>query len=135
MTNNAAAPSRSSTGRAALVAALVATLAITACSDEDRRELGAQDAQESLERWVEQAVAARGMALDGDLSCTAAIADDSVVTSSCDGTTTSGTAVTGTFDGTADVSDGAETCAVHLIVSVADDIVADEPAVDCFDVG
>lgn len=136
MTHTAAAPSLPSTRRRVLLPVVVAALAITAaCSDEDRRELGAQDAEESLQGRVQQALAGQGLELDGDLSCAATITSDDVVASSCDGTTTSGAPVTGSYEGTADVSAGAETCAVRLVVLVAAEPVLDEPGVDCFDMG
>jgi hypothetical protein len=51
---------------------------------------------------------------------------------SCSGVDASGAAVTGTFDGTADVD--AESCTAHLVVSIDDRAVVDQPDINCFEV-
>ena len=81
---------------------------------------------------VEQVADAQGLEIDGDLTCTAAITADSALTASCDGTTSSGAAVSGTFEGTADLEADPESCTAQLIVLVDQASVADESDVDCF---
>ncbi len=113
---------------------IVAALTVVAgCSDEQRRDLGEEDARDALVAQVEQVVADQGLELDGDLDCTANIDETSAVTSSCTGTATSGAVVGGTFTGTADVD--AETCTAQLVVEIDSEQVADDPDVDCFDGG
>ena len=102
------------------------------CSDEQRRDLGEEDIRQSLTDHVEQVAGDQGVELDGDLTCTADITADSALNASCDGTTSSGAAVTGTFDGTADMETDPEVCTAHLVVLVDQASVADETDVDCF---
>ncbi|MET0909141.1 MAG: hypothetical protein ABWZ99_06700 [Ilumatobacteraceae bacterium] len=104
----------------------------TGCSDEQRRDLGEEDIRQSLTEHVEQVADAQGLEIDGDLTCTADITAESALTASCDGTTSSGAAVSGTFEGTADMETDAEVCTAQLIVLVDQASVADEPDVDCF---
>ncbi len=119
--------------RLATVTILAALTVVAGCSDEQRRDLGEEDARDALVAQVEQVVADQGLELDGDLDCTANIDEASAVTSSCTGTTTSGATVSGTFTGTADVD--AETCTAQLAVEIDGKSVADEPDVNCFDGG
>jgi hypothetical protein len=116
-----------------VLAVLALAVGATACSADQKRGLGEVDARDALSGQVEQVVTDQGSDVDGDLSCTATIGSDGAVTSTCTGTTTSGAAVTGTFTGTADID--AETCTAQLDVEIDGATVADEPDVDCFDVG
>ena len=111
--------------------AAVAVVALAAgCSDEQRRDLGEEDARDTLSARVEQVLDEQGLELDGDLDCTADLAEDGTATANCTGTDTAGAAVVGTFVGTADVE--AETCTAQLVVTVADASVAEVTDVDCF---
>jgi len=123
-----------SSRRAGLLALVtVGLLALPAgCSDEQRRDLGEEDIRQSLTEHVEQAADDEGVDIDGDLTCTADITDQSTLTASCDGTTTTGVAVVGTFEGHADLEADPEVCAAHLVVVVDQAAVADEADVDCF---
>jgi hypothetical protein len=67
--------------------------------------------------------------LDGELDCSADIADDGAVTGTCTGTTDAGDSITSTLDGTVDV-DEAE-CTSSVTVSVAGEVVADDADFDC----
>jgi hypothetical protein len=117
--------------RAALGALAIASLGIVgACSDEQRRSLGEEDARASLSSRTSAAADAAGGSLDGDLDCTASIDTSGVVTAACAGSTATGDAVTGDYTGTADVD--AETCEARLVVTVAGQPVTDEAVVDCF---
>jgi hypothetical protein len=133
-TNLPAAPaSRPAVRRVGLVALVAAALSVVACTSEQRRDLGEEDTRDALTSRVEQVVADQGLELDGDLTCTATITTDGVVTTSCDGTTTSGALVAATFDGTADVDE--ETCSAQLVVQIDGAPAVDEADVDCFDAG
>ena len=111
--------------------AVVAVVALAVgCNEEDRRELGEEDARDALSAQVEQVLDEQGLELDGDLDCTADVAEDGTATANCTGTDADGAAVVGTFAGTADVD--AETCNAQLVVTVADAAVAEVADVDCF---
>lgn len=116
----------------AVLTAVIVTVGAAACSEEQRRDLGEVDIRETLADHVEQVVENQELALDGDLDCTADIADDDLaVTSSCTGETSSGLTVSGSFTGSADVE--AEECTAALAVTIGDEAVADESGVDCFE--
>jgi hypothetical protein len=124
-------PSSTTARRAAIGALAIASLTLVgACSDEQRRSLGEEDARASLSSRTGAAADAAGGSVDGDLDCTASIDTSGEVTAACTGTTVTGDAVTGDFTGTADVD--AETCEARLVVTVAGQPVTDEAAVDCF---
>jgi len=111
----------------------VGLLAIAAgCSEEQRRDLGEEDIRQSLGEHVEQVVDGQGLEIDGDLTCHADITESSTLTASCDGTTSTGAAIVGTFEGAADMETDPEVCAAHLVVLVDQTSVADEADVDCF---
>ncbi|MET0325549.1 MAG: hypothetical protein ABW219_10025 [Ilumatobacteraceae bacterium] len=111
----------------------VGLLAIAAgCSEEQRRDLGEEDIRRSLTEHVEQVADDRGLDIDGDLTCTADITEQSTLTASCDGITSTGVAIVGSFEGTADMEDDPEVCTAHLVVLVDEASVADEADVDCF---
>lgn len=125
---------RRSTWTAALGALAAGVLALgTACTDEQRRSLGEEDVRTSLAAQVGAAVESAGLALDGDLDCHAAIDVVGNVTAGCTGTTETGDAVSGAYNGTGDVD--AETCTAHMVTTIADERVSDEPDVECFEAG
>ncbi len=114
------------------LAPLAAAVLAVGCTADQRRGLGEEDARDALTMQVERAVADRGLELDGDLACRAALAVDSALTAECAGLTVSGVVVAGSFDGTADVD--AESCSVRLVVEIDETPVVERPQVDCFDV-
>jgi hypothetical protein len=116
----------------ALFGAAVAMLGVAACTDEQRQALGEEDLRDSLRGRIVDVLEGDDLELDGDLLCVAAIADGSAATAGCEGTTTSGAAVAGTYDGTADID--AETCTARFDVVVDGAAIAGEDDVDCFDV-
>jgi hypothetical protein len=114
--------------------AMLLVLVVTAgCSDEQRRDLGEQDVRDALAGRIETTLEDRGLAVDGDLDCTSQIGGDGTLTASCTGTVAPEGTVSGSFAGTGDVD--AETCDAQLVVELDEDVVAEEPDVDCFDVG
>jgi len=119
-------------GLLALVSVGLLAIAAVGCSDEQRRDLGEEDVRQSLTEHVEQVAGDQDLEIDGDLTCTADITDGSTLTASCDGTTSTGGAIVGTFDGSADMETDPEVCTAHLVVLVDQASVADEADVDCF---
>jgi hypothetical protein len=116
--------------RALIAMSAVVVLATTGCSKEQRRDLGEEDVKVVLEGKVETAVEDKDLAVDGNLSCRADLDAEPKVTASCTGTTESGEAINGSFDGTADVNDAK--CTATLKVDIGGKEVVNEPAVDCF---
>jgi hypothetical protein len=108
--------------------AVAIAIAATACTDSDRRELGAEDVRDSLRAAAERVV---DTGIDGDLDCTSTIAANGAVAGSCTGTTDDGKAVEAVFAGTADVDE--EHCSADLTVSVGGEQQAHETATNCFD--
>ena len=100
-----------------------------ACSDEQRRSLGEEDARASLSDQTGAAVDATGGALDGDLDCTASIDASGVATAVCTGTTATGDAVAGDDRGP---QTWMPRRAARLVVTIAGQPVIDEVVVDCF---
>jgi hypothetical protein len=103
---------------------------VAACTDEDKRELGEVDVRDSLSMRIDGALVAEGLAIEGDLDCSATITADGTVSSTCSGTATSGVGVNGAYRGAADID--AERCTADLTISVDDTVVASDPGVDCF---
>jgi hypothetical protein len=102
--------------RALIAISAVVVLASTGCSKEQRRDLGEEDVKVVLEGKVEKAVEDKDLAVDGNSSCRADLDAEPKVTASCKGTTESGEAIDGTFDGTADVNDAK--CTPNLKVDI-----------------
>ena len=105
-------------------------LALGACTDEQRRELGEIDVRDELHDRVEQAADNSGQTIRGDLECDSSITETGQVTASCVGVTDLGDDVAGSFEGTADVED--ERCEATLVINVGDDAVVTEPDASCF---
>jgi hypothetical protein len=104
----------------------------SACSDEQKKDLGEIDVRESLDQKTQDAVDDAGENVDGDLECTADLDTEPNVTASCTGTTENGQAVASTYSGgTADIGDAK--CRAALTVEIAGKAVKDEPEADCFD--
>lgn len=83
----------------------------------------------SLEQKTEDALEDADIELDGSLSCSADIADDSTVTGSCTGTDTEGEEIASSYDGTIDV-DKAECTATFTVMRGAETVVTEDD-VDC----
>lgn len=123
-------PARSRPLLAFAAGSVVLLLALTGCSNEQRRDLGEIDVRDALHGEVERAVADNDLDVDGDLDCTSDIAADSKVVASCAGTLTSGEAINGTFAGMADVE--AEQCSALLVITVGGAEIVNDPDAECF---
>jgi hypothetical protein len=114
---------------ALLVGVIALAFAGVSCSEEQRRDVEGAAVVTVLEERTLDVLDEQNVDLDGELDCSADIADDGVVTGTCTGTTDAGDSVTSTLDGSVDV-DEAE-CSSSVTISVADEVVADDADFDC----
>lgn len=121
---------RTLTVRSALAVGVLA-VALISCSEEQRRDIEGATVSAELKADTESALDSRNIDLDGELDCSADIADDGRVTGTCDGTDDDGNAVSSSIEGTVDV-DEAE-CESVLTVTVAGDVVLEDTDHDCLD--
>lgn len=115
---------------ALLTIAAVAAMLMVGCSAEQRRDLGEADVMLSLQTEIEDVLDDNNLELDGDMACTSDLDSEPNVAATCEGTTTSGKAFSGTYDGAADVDD--IECSVELTIVIAGSQVVNESNVNCF---
>jgi hypothetical protein len=114
---------------ALFIAVITLAFAGVSCSEEQQRDIEGAAVVTVLEERTLDVLDEQNIDLDGELDCSADIAEDGAVTGTCTGTTDAGDSVTSTLDGTIDV-DQAE-CASSVTVSVAGEVVADDADFDC----
>jgi hypothetical protein len=114
---------------ALLVGVIALAFAGASCSEEQQRDIEGAAVVTVLEERTLDVLDEQNIDLDGELDCSADIADDGAVTGTCTGTTDAGDSITSTLDGTVDV-DEAE-CTSSVTVSVAGEVVADDADFDC----
>jgi hypothetical protein len=114
---------------ALLVGVIALAFAGVSCSEEQQRDIEGAAVVTVLEERTLDVLDEQNIDLDGELDCSADIAEDGAVTGTCTGTTDAGDSVTSALDGTVDV-DEAE-CASSVTVSVAGEVVADDADFDC----
>jgi hypothetical protein len=104
-------------------------LAGVSCSDEQQRDIEGAAVVPVLEERTLDVLDEQNIDLDGDLVCSADIADDGAVTGTCTGTTNAGDSITSTLDGTVIVEDAE--CTSSVAVVVAGEVIAEDSDFDC----
>jgi hypothetical protein len=133
--NNVELPSllRTMNGRRRLAAPLVGVIVLAfagvSCSEEQQRDVEGAAVVTVLEERTLDVLDEQNVDLDGELDCSADIADDGAVTGTCTGTTDAGDPVTATLDGTVEVEDAE--CSSSVTVSVAGEVIAEDADFDC----
>lgn len=112
------------------ISIVAALLAITACTEEQRRDVEGAGIRATLQDETESALDGEDIDID-ELNCEADIDDDGIVTGSCEGTTSDGDDIQSELLGTVDV-DEAE-CDAILTISVAGELIDDQADFDCLE--
>jgi hypothetical protein len=119
--------------RSATAVSLVVVLlaGASACTEEQRRDVEGATVRVALEADTASVLDVENIELDGDLDCSADIADDGAVTATCEGTDTDGNDVLSSIEGTVDVDDAS--CDSVFQVTVAGEVVIEDTDHDCLD--
>ncbi len=108
----------------------VATSVVSACTDEQRRDIEGAAIRVTIETATEDELDDANIEYD-ELECEADITQDSIVSGSCTGTTSAGEAIETILAGRVDV-DEAE-CASQIAITIDGVILAEDTDFDCLD--
>ena len=106
----------------------IAVLALAACDDEQRRDIEGAAIALAIDDATRAELDDAGV---DDLDCEADIAQDSIVSGTCTGTTTDGAIIETTLSGRLDVD--SSTCASQLAITLDGQLVAEDTDFDCLD--
>jgi hypothetical protein len=118
-----------STAAIGLVAVLL--VGASACTEEQRRDVEGATVSVALEADTKSVLDVENIELDGELDCSADIADDGAVTGTCEGTDADGNDVLSSIEGTVDVDEAS--CDSVFQVTVAGEVVIEDTDHDCLD--
>lgn len=116
--------------RVVAIGAVAVTL-LLACSDEQKRDIEGGAVKARIEDTTKQVLDDRDIVIDGDIECSADVADDGAVTGSCSGTDIAGTDFGTVLDGTVDVDKA--TCTGTITVTWGEEALLDDGNYDCID--
>jgi hypothetical protein len=110
---------------------VVVLLGAASCTEEQQRDVEGATVRVALEADTLSVLDVENIDLDGDLDCSADIADDGAVTASCEGTDVDGGEIRSSIDGVVDV--GEASCESVFEVTLAGEVVIEDTDHDCLD--
>jgi hypothetical protein len=116
--------------RRVALGALAVTL-LLACSDEQKRDIEGGAVKSQIEDTTKEALKQRDIVVDGEVECSADVADDGTVTGSCSGKDVAGTEFGTVLDGTVDVDKA--TCTGTITVTWGEEALLQDDNYDCID--
>ena len=102
-----------------------------ACTDEQKRDIEGGAVKSQIEDTTKEVLDARDIVVDGEIECTADVADNGTVTGSCSGTDVAGTDFGTVLDGTVDVDKA--TCTGTITVTWGEEALLQDDNYSCID--